>query len=49
VQRARDREATKGEAVQRPQAANLRVLGVIFPLYSSIFVKKDSPIKTLPN
>jgi hypothetical protein len=26
---------------------NLRVLGVIFPLYSSMFVKKDSPIKSI--
>jgi uncharacterized protein len=27
--------------------ANLRVLGVIFPLYSSIFVRKDSPIRQM--
>jgi TRAP transporter TAXI family solute receptor len=41
-------EATKGEGpyAGRKQA-NLRVLGVIFPLYSSVFVRKDSPIKTL--
>jgi TRAP transporter TAXI family solute receptor len=41
-------EATKGEgAYQGRKQANLRVLGVIFPLYSSIFVRKDSPIKSL--
>ena len=41
-------EATRGEGpyAGRKQA-NLRVLGVIFPLYSSIFVRKDSPIKSL--
>jgi TRAP transporter TAXI family solute receptor len=41
-------EAANGEGpyAGRKQA-NLRVLGVIFPLYSSIFVRKDSPIKTL--
>lgn len=41
-------EAVNGEGpyAGRKQA-NLRVLGVIFPLYSSIFVRKDSPIKTL--
>ena len=41
-------EATNGEGpyAGRKQS-NLRVLGVIFPLYSSIFVRKDSPIKTL--
>ncbi|HEX9671817.1 MAG TPA: TAXI family TRAP transporter solute-binding subunit [Burkholderiales bacterium] len=41
-------EATSGEGpyAGRKQA-NLRVLGVIFPLYSSVFVRKDSPIKTL--
>ena len=41
-------EATKGEGPYNGRKqANLRVLGVIFPIYSSIFVKKDSPIKTL--
>jgi TRAP transporter TAXI family solute receptor len=41
-------EATKGEGpYQGRKQANLRVLGVIFPLYSSIFVRKDSPIRTL--
>ncbi len=41
-------EATQGEGPYNGRKqANLRVLGVIFPLYSSIFVKKDSPIKTL--
>ncbi|HZT63068.1 MAG TPA: TAXI family TRAP transporter solute-binding subunit [Burkholderiales bacterium] len=41
-------EATRGEgAYQGRKQANLRVLGVIFPLYSSIFVRKDSPIKSL--
>ena len=41
-------EATKGEgAYEGRKQANLRVLGVIFPLYSSIFVRKDSPIKSL--
>lgn len=41
-------EATKGEGpYQGRKQPNLRVLGVIFPLYSSIFVKKDSPIKSL--
>ena len=41
-------EAANGEGpyAGRKQA-NLRVLGVIFPLYSSIFVKKDSPIRTI--
>lgn len=41
-------EAANGEGpyAGRKQA-NLRVLGVIFPLYSSVFVRKDSPIKTL--
>ena len=41
-------EAANGEGpyAGRKQA-NLRVLGVIFPLYSSIFVRKDSPIKTI--
>ena len=41
-------EATKGEGPYNGRKqSNLRVLGVIFPLYSSIFVRKDSPIKTL--
>jgi len=41
-------EATKGEGPYNGRRqANLRVLGVIFPLYSSIFVRKDSPIKSL--
>ena len=41
-------EASKGEGPYNGRKqSNLRVLGVIFPLYSSIFVKKDSPIKTL--
>ena len=41
-------EAANGEGpyAGRKQA-NLRVLGVIFPLYSSIFVRKDSPIRTI--
>ena len=41
-------EAANGEGpyAGRKQA-NLRVLGVIFPLYSSVFVRKDSPVKTL--
>jgi len=41
-------EATKGEGPYKGRKQpSLRVLGVIFPLYSSIFVRKDSPIKTL--
>ncbi len=41
-------EATKGEGpYQGRKQSNLRVLGVIFPLYSSIFVRKDSPIRAL--
>jgi TRAP transporter TAXI family solute receptor len=41
-------EATKGEGMYKGRKQpNLRVLGVIFPLYSSIFVRKDSPIKSL--
>jgi TRAP transporter TAXI family solute receptor len=41
-------ESTGGEGpyAGRKQA-NLRVLAVIFPLYSSVFVRKDSPIRTL--
>jgi len=41
-------EATGGEGPYNGRKqANLRVLAVIFPLLSSIFVRKDSPIKTL--
>ncbi len=41
-------EAASGEGPYKGRKqSNLRVLGVIFPLYSSIFVRKDSPIKTL--
>jgi TRAP transporter TAXI family solute receptor len=41
-------EATKGEGPYNGRKqANLRVLGVIFPLLSSIFVRKDSDIKSL--
>src|SRR5512139_251468 len=41
-------EAAAGEGpYQGRKQTNLRVLGVIFPLYSSIFVRKDSPIKSL--
>jgi hypothetical protein len=41
-------EATKGEGMYNGRKQpNLRVLGVIFPLYSSVFVRKDSPIKSL--
>jgi TRAP transporter TAXI family solute receptor len=41
-------EATKGEGPYNGRKqSSLRVLGVIFPLYSSVFVKKDSSIKTL--
>jgi TRAP transporter TAXI family solute receptor len=41
-------EATQGEGMYKGRKQpNLRVLGVIFPLYSSIFVRKDSPIKSL--
>jgi len=41
-------EATRGEGPYNGRKqANLRVLGVIFPLLSSIFVRKDSPIKSL--
>ena len=41
-------EATKGEGMYKGRKQpNLRVLAVIFPLYSSIFVRKDSPIKSL--
>ena len=41
-------EATNGEGPYKGRKqANLRVLGVIFPLYSSVFVRKNSPIKSL--
>lgn len=41
-------EATKGEGPYNGRVQqNLRVLGVIFPLLSSLFVRKDSPIKSL--
>jgi uncharacterized protein len=41
-------EATKGEGPYNGRKqANLRVLAVIFPLLSSIFVRQDSPIKSL--
>jgi len=41
-------EATRGEGPYNGRKqANLRVLAVIFPLLSSIFVRKDSPIKSL--
>lgn len=41
-------EATQGEGMyQGRKQPNLRVLGVIFPLYSSVFVRKDSPIRSL--
>jgi TRAP transporter TAXI family solute receptor len=41
-------EATKGEGPYNGRKqANLRVLGVIFPLLSSIFVRQDSDIKSL--
>jgi len=41
-------EAANGEGpYQGRKQGNLRVLGVIFPLYSSIFVRKDSPIKSI--
>ena len=41
-------EAANGEGgYNGRKQANLRVLAVIFPLLSSIFVRKDSPIKSL--
>jgi len=41
-------EATAGEGPYKGRKqANLRVLAVIFPLYSSVFVRKDSPIKSI--
>lgn len=41
-------EAANGEGPYAGRRQpNLRVLAVIFPLYSSVFVRKDSPIRTL--
>lgn len=41
-------EATAGEGPYKGRKQpNLRVLAVIFPIYSSMFVRKDSPIKSL--
>jgi TRAP transporter TAXI family solute receptor len=41
-------EATRGEGPYNGRKqANLRVLGVIFPLLSSLFVRKDSPVQTI--
>jgi TRAP transporter TAXI family solute receptor len=41
-------EATRGEGPYNGRKqGNLRVLAVIFPLLSSIFVRKDSPIKSI--
>src|SRR5262245_3369066 len=41
-------EAAAGEGSYKGRKqANLRVLAVIFPIYSSIFVRKDSPIKSV--
>jgi TRAP transporter TAXI family solute receptor len=41
-------EATKGEGPYNGRKqTNLRVLAVIFPLLSSIFVRKDSPIRSI--
>jgi TRAP transporter TAXI family solute receptor len=41
-------EATKGEGPYNGRKqSNLRVLAVIFPLLSSIFVRQDSPIKSI--
>ncbi len=41
-------EAAAGEGPYKGRKqANLRVLAVIFPLYSSIFVKNDAPIKSI--
>src|ERR1041385_8896821 len=41
-------EAAAGEGPYKGRKqTNLRVLAVIFPLYAGIFVRKDSPIKTL--
>jgi hypothetical protein len=41
-------EAANGEGPYKGRKQpNVRVLAVIFPLVSSIFVKKDSPIKTI--
>lgn len=41
-------EAANGEGPYNGRKQpNVRVLAVIFPIYSSIFVKKDSPIQTI--
>ena len=41
-------EASNGEGPYNGRKqANVRVLAVIFPIYSSMFVRKDSPIKTV--
>jgi TRAP transporter TAXI family solute receptor len=41
-------EAVNGEGrYHGRKQPNLRVLGVIFPIYVGIFVKKDSPIRTI--
>jgi TRAP transporter TAXI family solute receptor len=41
-------EAAAGEGPYKGRKqTNLRVLAVIFPLYAGVFVRKDSPIKTL--
>lgn len=41
-------EAANGEGPYNGRKqSNVRVLGVIFPIYSSLFVKKDSPIQSL--
>ena len=41
-------EAANGEGpYSGRKQGNIRVLAVIFPIFSSIFVKKDSPIKTI--
>ncbi len=41
-------EAANGEGPYNGRRQpNVRVLAVIFPIYSSIFVKKDSPIQTI--
>jgi uncharacterized protein len=41
-------EAAAGEGPYKGRKqANLRVLAVIFPIHSSIFVRKDSPIKSV--
>lgn len=41
-------EAANGEGPYNGRKqANVRVLGVIFPIYSSLFVRKDSPVQSL--